>query len=54
MAEEEVPVSIALLPHDAKGFVRLLRRGVVEAKKYFNTNRIELVDWVRRESVSDA
>jgi uncharacterized membrane protein len=27
--------------------VRLLRRGVVTAEKHYNTNRIELVDWLR-------
>ncbi len=27
--------------------VRLLKRGVVTAEKHYNTNRIELVDWLR-------
>ena len=27
--------------------VRLLRRGVVTAEMHYNTNRIELVDWLR-------
>lgn len=27
--------------------VRLLRRGVVTAEKYYNTNRIELADWLK-------
>jgi uncharacterized membrane protein len=26
--------------------VRLLKRGVVTAEKHFNTNRIELADWL--------
>jgi len=29
--------------------VKLLRRGVVKAEKYHNTNRIELADWLRWE-----
>lgn len=27
--------------------VRLIRRGVVTAEKYYNTNRIELADWLK-------
>ncbi len=27
--------------------VRLLRRGVVTAEKYYNTNRIQIADWLR-------
>lgn len=27
--------------------VKLLRRGVVTAEKYYNTNRIELADWLK-------
>jgi len=27
--------------------VRLIRRGVVTAEKYYNTNRIEIADWLR-------
>lgn len=27
--------------------VRLIRRGVVAAEKYYNTNKIELVDWLK-------
>ncbi|MEM2904851.1 MAG: helix-turn-helix domain-containing protein [Candidatus Bathyarchaeia archaeon] len=30
--------------------VRLLRRGVVNAEKYYNTNRVQLADWVREAS----
>jgi uncharacterized membrane protein len=30
--------------------VRLLRRGVVTAEKHYNTNRIELVDWLKQDS----
>jgi uncharacterized membrane protein len=26
--------------------VRLIRRGVVTAEKYYNTNRIEVADWL--------
>jgi uncharacterized membrane protein len=26
--------------------VRLIRRGVVTAEKYYNTNRIEIADWL--------
>lgn len=28
--------------------VRLIRRGVVSAEKYYNTNRITLVDWLQK------
>jgi uncharacterized membrane protein len=28
--------------------VRLIRRGVVTAEKYYNTNRIEVADWLNR------
>ena len=30
--------------------VRLLRRGVVTAEKHYNTNRIELADWLKQEN----
>jgi len=30
--------------------VRLLRRGVVKAEKHYNTNRIGLADWLKRDS----
>jgi uncharacterized membrane protein len=30
--------------------VRLLRRGVVKAKKYYNTNRIELANWLKQDN----
>jgi len=30
--------------------VRLLRRGVVTAEKHYNTNRIELADWLKRDN----
>ncbi len=29
--------------------VRLIRRGVVSAEKYYNTNRITLADWLQRK-----
>lgn len=29
--------------------VRLIRRGIVTAEKYYNTNKIELVNWLKNE-----
>jgi len=29
--------------------VKLMKRGVVSAEKYYKTNRIELVDWLKEE-----
>jgi len=31
---------------------RLAKRGIVTAEKYYNTNKIKLADWLRRESAS--
>ena len=33
---------------------RLAKRGIVTAEKYYNTNKITLADWLRRESASAA
>ncbi len=31
--------------------VKLLRRGVVAAEKYYNTNMIELADWLMENQI---
>ncbi|MFB0567787.1 MAG: helix-turn-helix transcriptional regulator, partial [Candidatus Bathyarchaeia archaeon] len=31
---------------------RLAKRGIVTVEKYYNTNKITLADWLRRESAS--